>query len=390
MIAWIGSSLHRLRDERLSAIGLALLVFVTALAAAAAPRLEARVADDTLLATIERAQPASRNIQWLREDIFISGPDDPFGAVTAISDQVHALLPDSVAALVTERSWTIESGRFRLPEVIGDPATMRLRFQPDATPRLTLRSGRWPTGATTTGPDRIANDPLAPMVTFFEVAVSTPTTHVIGVDIGDTLMLVTDGSDPLVGRGRPLDVGVKIVGTYDVNDTTDPWWLGGIELAQPLIRSPGGDARITDTVGLLAPEAYLPFLKVTQPLALPLRYTFREFVDAARLSASAVAPILGRLQAARGCLPIRQRHVQSAVRPSNRAFERSFRRFRASGRRPQPCSPLASWVPPWWRPRRSGSSPSSQRSGGVRPWRSLVAVVPRSGRSSWLSPLKAS
>ncbi|TAL13429.1 MAG: hypothetical protein EPO00_00380, partial [Chloroflexota bacterium] len=264
MIAWIGSSLRRLRDERLSAIGLALLVFVTALAAAAAPRLQARVADDTLLETIDRAQPASRNVQWLREDRFISGPSDPLAAVTATSDQVHGLLPDSVASLVTERSWSIDSGRFTLPEVVGDPATMRLRIQPDATPRLTLRSGRWPTGATTRGPDRTSNDPLAPMVTFVEVAISTPTANAIGKDVGDTLMLVTDGSDPLVGRGRPLVMGVTIVGTYDVNDRADPWWLGGIDLAQPSIRSPGGDARITDTVGLLAPEAYVPYLEVTQ------------------------------------------------------------------------------------------------------------------------------
>lgn len=296
MIAWVRSSLRRLRDERLSAVGLAVLVFATALAAAAAPRLEARVADGALFESIRRAEPAQRNLQWLREDRFETGGGDPLAAVQAISDQVHELLPDSVAALVTDRSWSIDSGRSMLPEVIGDPATMRLRVQPDAISHLTLRAGRWPTGDTVHAPDRTSPEAIPRRVTFFEVALSTMTATAIGVDVGDTLMLVLDGSDPLVGRGRPLVMGVTIVGTYEVNDPTDPWWLGGLEVDRPSIRAPGGDLRITDTLALLAPEAYVPLLRATDPASLPLRYTFREYIDPTRLSAAAVAPTLQDLK----------------------------------------------------------------------------------------------
>ncbi|MES2209651.1 MAG: FtsX-like permease family protein [Chloroflexota bacterium] len=297
----MATSLRRLRDERLSAFGLAGLVFATALTAAAAPRLEARVADDTLLATIARAQPANRNVQWLREDRFETGGADTVAAIGEISNQVHALLPDRVANLVTERSWSIDSGRWQLPEVVGDPVTMRLRFQPDAMARVTLQSGRWPTGATTEGPDRTSTEALQPSVRFFEAAVSTPTTEAIGVAVGDTLMLVSDGSDPLVGPRPPMVVGVTIVGTYTVDDQADPWWLGGLELARPSIRSLGGDTRITDTLALLSPDAYRAFLDETLPAFLPLRYTFREYLDPTRLSAAdapAMLVDLRRLDAA--------------------------------------------------------------------------------------------
>lgn len=296
MIAWVRSSLHRLRDERLSAVGLAVLVFATALAAAAAPRLEGQVADDALFETVRRAEPAQRNLQWLREDRFDSGGVDPLGAVQATSDQVHALLPDSLAALVTERSWSIDSGRSKLPEVSGDPATMRLRIQPDAIAHLTLLAGRWPTGNTVRAPDRTSTEINQPKATFFEVALSTVTARTIGVDIGDTQMLVLDGSDPLVGRGRPLVLGVTIVGTYEVNDPTDPWWLGGLEVDRPSFRVLGLDVRIADTLALLAPEAYGALLKTTDQAFLPLRYTFREYIDATRLSAAAVEPTLQDLR----------------------------------------------------------------------------------------------
>ncbi|MEO8468367.1 MAG: ABC transporter permease [Chloroflexota bacterium] len=296
MIAWVRASLSRLRDERLSAVGLAVLVFATALAAAAAPRLETRVADGALLETVRRAEPAQQNLQWLREDRFDAGGADPLRAVQVISDDLHALLPESVAALVNDRSWSIDSGRSKLPEVGGDPATMRLRIWPDAISHLTLQAGQWPTGDTVQAPDRTSTEANQPQATFFEVALSTKTATAIGVKVGDTLMLVLDGSDPLVGRGRPSVMGVTIVGTYEVNDPIDPWWLGGLEMDRPSERALGGDLRITDTFALLAPEAYGQLLKITDQAFIPLRYTFREYVDPTRLSASSVGPTLQDLK----------------------------------------------------------------------------------------------
>ncbi len=183
-----------------------------------------------------------------------------------------------------------------LPEVVGDPATMRLRVQPDVDSRISLRDGRWPTGTTTKGPDRTPQAGAAPPVTLFEIAISRETADGLGVAAGDTLMLRTDLTDPLVGQGHKSTIGATIVGTFDVNDEADTWWLGGTELTRPFIRSLGGDSRITDTVGLLSPEAYQAFLDETRALFLPLRYTFREFVDATRIKTGAVDETMTELR----------------------------------------------------------------------------------------------
>ena len=326
MIAWVASSLRRLRGERVSAVGLAGLVLVTAFAAAATPRLLDRVANDTLLASVRGAPPAARNIQFLTQDRLPPSDGDPFAAIVVTSDEIHAQLPDRIAALVSERAWTAESGRFRLPQVVGDPATMRLRIQPDAEPRFHLEAGRWPTGATMQTPDVTSKSVPQPMVTTFEVALPVASAVALGAAIGETLILQPDGAGLLV-EGPPLRMAVTLVGTYTVLDAADPWWLGGTELAGPTIRSPGGDAKITDTVGVLAPEAYPALFAEPAQLVMPIRYTFREYVDIRRLSASGVEATLvdlRRLEAAHPSTNVTN-NQPLALRTSLRAILETFR-----------------------------------------------------------------
>lgn len=327
MIAWVASSLRRLRGERVSAVGLAGLVFVTAFAAAATPRLLDRVANDTLLASVGGARPAARNIQFLTQDYLPPSDGDPFAAIVATSDEVHAELPDRIAALVSERAWTAESGRFRLPQVVGDPATMRLRIQPDAEPRFQLEAGRWPTGATTQTPDVTSKEVPQPMVTTFEVALPVASAVALGAAIGQTLILQPDGARLVIENGPTLNVAVTLVGTYSVIDAADPWWLGGTELAGPTIRSPGGDAKITDTVGVLAPDAYPALFTEPAQLVMPIRYTFREYIDIRRLSASGVDAALvdlRRLEAAHPSTNVTNSQLL-AMRTSLRAILETFR-----------------------------------------------------------------
>jgi hypothetical protein len=148
VIGWIRFALLRLRDERLSAIGLAGLVFVTAFVAAASPRVLDHVADDTLRSTVAEAPSVRRNIQFIEENHLESDTADPLAAVTERQDGLFEQLPASIAALISERGWTADSGRWHLPQVPGDPATMRIRIEPGAMDRLRLVDGRWPTGTT--------------------------------------------------------------------------------------------------------------------------------------------------------------------------------------------------------------------------------------------------
>lgn len=312
MSAWIAASLRRVRHDRLSAIGVASLVFVTALVAAAAPLLAARLSDEALRSTVAEAPAPARNIQFVQDGLVIPDPSDPSGSgpIGALRDKLLASLPPAVAGLIVDTSWSVSSGRWVTAPQRGDPATMRLRIQPDAADRVTLEEGRWPTAATTTTTDVGSSEVPPPTVRTYEVAVSTTTAAALQVGIGDVLSLGTDSSDPLVGSRPRAAIGVTIVGLFRVNDPADGWWLGDRSLAQPMVRSPGGDARMNDATALLAPEAYTDYLRATNG-AFPLlvHYTFSEYIDPARLRASDVDVLLADFK-----------RLESAYPPTVRPF----------------------------------------------------------------------
>ncbi len=294
-MAWLSSSLRRLRDERLTAVGFVTLVLVTAFVFAVTPRLVTRTADETLRATLLRARPESRNIQFIEQGRFESRPGDPFGAVDAAADEAHRLLPPDVAGLVADRAWTIDSIRWKLPKATADSETMRLRIQPDAADRLRLAAGRWPTDHTERVADPLSTEVPPPSITQFEAALSTATAEALHVGVGDSLALASDSSDPLAGHGPGWVLGVLIVGTFSEVDEGDEWWLGSTDLAKPAIRFIG-DLEFYDTTALLAPEAYPAYMAETQRLFLPSRYTFREYIDPARLVSSSVDSLLVELR----------------------------------------------------------------------------------------------
>ncbi len=287
-MAWIRIALLRLRDERLSALGLAGLVLVTAFIAAVSPQLLDHVADSTLRSTVEAAPSATRNIQFIELDHLESDTSDPFASIAAEQARIFEQLPASIAALVSERGWTADSGRWHLPGVPGDPATMRLRIDPGAMDRLRLTAGRWPTAAVDTVPDSLSKDPSPPPVKVFEIALSTETARGFQLELGATRELPPDISDTMVGQNATIDIAVRLVGTFDVLDETDPWWLGDTSLARPTIRSPGGDATIADSTALLSPDAHTAYVNLSIGAGLFLRYTFRDYVDASRLLSSRV------------------------------------------------------------------------------------------------------
>lgn len=310
-MAWIRVALLRLRDERLSALGLAGLVLVTAFLAAATPRLLDRVADDTLRSTVLDASAVRRSIRFIDENQIPAPVSDPFGAITLEEEGLYQRLPPSVAALVSERGWRADSGRWSLPQVPGDPATMRIRIEPGATDRLRLVGGRWPTGATEQVADVVSKEPQT--VTAFEVALSTETVASLRLHIGDLLMLVPDRSDPLVPRTATLDIAVRLVGTFQVANETDPWWLDDTTLARPAIRSLGGDLQVIDSAGLLSPDAYAAYMQEVLRGSLFVRYTFKEYVDPARLRSSSVDGLLVDLRRLETAFP-------STIRPSLQGF----------------------------------------------------------------------
>jgi len=83
-MAWVATSLHRLRADGVPTAGLLLLVFATSLVAAMTPRILAGLADDAVRRQVSAAPAAARNIVLTRDEVLGSGPaGDPLSAVHA-------------------------------------------------------------------------------------------------------------------------------------------------------------------------------------------------------------------------------------------------------------------------------------------------------------------
>jgi putative ABC transport system permease protein len=280
MMAWIGISLRRLRDERASAAAFAVLVLVTALLAAVAPRALDRAADDTLRAELQARPVAPRSIQLLEQVRLPAGEGDPLAGPKAAGASLFASIPPPVQDVIAEQALVVEGGRWTVTKQTKDPSTLRMRIQPGAEGRIHFVAGRMPDATVQSTP-----------VSTLEVALAASSAAALGVSVGDTLPLQLDGSDPLARFGGDVRATATVVGTFEVDRPDDPWWLGDPALSGPVIRAIAPDAYFLDMTALLAPEEYGEMLGVTPGgenqgvpgVPVPLRLTFREYVDPNRI-----------------------------------------------------------------------------------------------------------
>jgi hypothetical protein len=286
-------ALRRLRGERVPAIGLGLLILVTATLFGVAPRLIDQVASSALQGTITETTAFRRNIALIEEGFVPAGSVDPLDAVEEAGDRLTARIPPSLRELVDARHVVIDSVRFRVRAPTNDPTFIRFRIQPGALERLDLVAGRMPTtdAVRVAVPEELRDqlpvegpqsDPIE--VLQLETAVAADGLRQSGLKLGDRVFLSVDGSDPLADRRRGI-VAVQIVGVIAARDRADPFWYEDQSLAQVTIRSIGGDTRFLDLGGFMPVEAYGALVRAGTDASLPIRYTYRHFVDPARLAA---------------------------------------------------------------------------------------------------------
>ena len=324
MVAWIGLTFRRLRDERSSAIAFFVLVLVSSLLASMAPRLLDRVADTTLRSELLAQPVAPRSVQLIEEERINPSSDDPMGGAKDIAATLYARLPPEVRTVVSEQAIVADSGRYRVTAKLNDPTTMRLRIQPGAENRIQMVAGRMPTNAIETDPSYT-----------IEVAIAATSATALHAAIGDTVPLELDTSDPLVGRSHGNPILAKIVGTFEVTDPDDPWWLGDGGLAGPVTRQVSADAIVIDTTALLTPEEYPRLLDATSSglaagdIPTPIRLTFREYVDPALIREAdlpTLVPALRKLESTYPNANVRRNGVVTvgdqpvALRTGLRAF----------------------------------------------------------------------
>jgi len=290
-------ALRRLRDDRIPAIGLALLVLVTATVAGLTPRILERVGDDALHGVIAAADPVQRDITLFEEEAIPADPGDPLKVVQDEGERLDEPIPGSIAGLVASRSTVVDSARFQVRAETSDPTFVRFRIQPGAETRIHYVAGGEPKVVT----DQVAlpeelrrftnladdTSGQAVMVPVIAAAISSESARTLGATLGSTWFLSLDGRDSLVGRSTGV-VQMRVDGIYDVDDEHDPFWSNDQTINHVGIRTLGGDTRLLDLGALLPAATYGEVVDASNALNVPIRYAWRHFVDPARLSAASL------------------------------------------------------------------------------------------------------
>jgi putative ABC transport system permease protein len=288
----------RLRQDRLPVLLLAVLVFVTALIAALAPRLFNGVADAGLRYQIAQASVIERNLQLGRITRIETAAEAGMSEVEAVEAEIESGLPPSVRSTISGGSLMAESIVWRIPDRPPErPGFMTLHFQGQLDDEIRLVEGRMPTGhvedIVVDPPPNVTTDSGEFPALLFEIALSTPTAEALGASVGDRMDLVPDPDDPLVGQfGIPEAAAVEVVGLYEVVDPAGDFWVGDYGLDQPTQVPVGINTVMIYATALLSPDAY-PALTRMSP---PIRYTFRYYVDPERFDAGLLDELVVDLQ----------------------------------------------------------------------------------------------
>ncbi len=194
---WTWMALKRIGDDRGATVGFAVLVLVTALLAALAPRVLSSLADEAVRAEVRNAPVVARNMVLIQNRVFGDGPaDDPLEPTRDAGDELFDTIPAAIQGLVADRDIVVESGRYRVQKPTTDPAFVRLRIQEGIADHIRYLEGRPPTSTVTTRDD--VGPESADHVPVFEAAISTDTAEQFGIALGETV--------PLDRRpGRPAD-----------------------------------------------------------------------------------------------------------------------------------------------------------------------------------------
>jgi putative ABC transport system permease protein len=290
-MTWLLLSLRRLRADRGTAIGLAVLVGITAFVAAAAPRVLVIVADEALRGEMARASVAQRGIAFGQDGLLSAELE----AVHAHGEELAADLPPVVRERLGEPSLLIDSARWVATSAVDTASTIRFRVQPGAMERVRFERGQAPTGRTSeTVRDRLGGG--GPMtVVRFEGALSVAAAEQLGVEVGDVIELAVDPADLLGRNGQGDMAAMLLTGIFSVSDAADPFWWDDLALVGPTVREVNSNLAYVDASALLADDAYGPLLLRPDAIA-PVRYMWRHPALVERFDAASAREVTAALR----------------------------------------------------------------------------------------------
>jgi putative ABC transport system permease protein len=305
--AAVGSILLRLRTQRLLALLMVGLVLVTATIFAAIPRLYDRVADDALRYQLKTAPPALVNLAMLEQYAPAVRGDEAIDPVAQEGQDFAGRLPVALRQLIATQEFLLESPEFVAEPTSGEPLRfplfLRLRYQSNADPHVTLLEGRLPRTAAST----IAVPPWMPglhlgsgatgPVPVIEVAISAETAASDDLKVGQRFV----GGLPRLrspSATGDIPVVVEIVGIFDIPNPNAPFWYADVNLQRPTITGTADAQQVHATV-LLATGGY----GALTGEQIVFRYEWHYFFDAGRTDAGALDPLLDAVREVKAQYP---------------------------------------------------------------------------------------
>ncbi|MFC1429444.1 FtsX-like permease family protein [Streptacidiphilus sp. N1-3] len=215
-------TLTRLRSARGAALGLALLVLVSAFLAAALPLALDRAGDRALRQILAGTDPAGHGVEARAEfgdkGLPVADPSTVSPALLAAArGELLPLLRRSLPVDPAESSYGLHSNGLKdtltdpgLPVIDGPAPVLTLDWQPDQAQHTAMVSGRLPADPRGQGP--------------LEIAVSADTARTLGLHLGQLLHLRPDQAGP---------VQLSVVGIYRPLGPGDTYWTGEPGLLRP-------------------------------------------------------------------------------------------------------------------------------------------------------------
>ena len=299
---WLAVWSRGLRSEPIRTLSVAGLIVVTVVLASSVPRVLAVASDRALRQEAESASAPVRNLELVRSGRINAAPDDPLQLVEAAGDTLRLRYPEPIPALTTKTETVIDTPLWH--PISGTPldSVLNLRIQSDIEPHLRLVAGRMPSGTTKTIADPTPGaDPDSRLVVL-EVAASTQTAEKLQVPLGGRLILKPEQSDPLAAN-RGVRIAIDLVGTYQVIDPTDSFWMDDQSVDHTYTYALSGFTEYVGATMLLSPAAYPALMDATLGARLPMTYRWRSYIDPDELQSGQLDDLAAALRRAETIYP---------------------------------------------------------------------------------------
>jgi putative ABC transport system permease protein len=294
-VALIRLALRRLSTEKLPALGYALLVFVTALAFAAAPRALESVSNQALHSELATAGSGERNLRIVERLGGAALPLPSRDSVTEVGQALRDQLPPAIDGLIRHETWVVETPSWQIIEGTSLISILSLRIQADVDEHVRVVEGRAATGQVQYIEDTRPHAPPNQRAVVYEAIMHVKAARQMGIPVGGRLTIEPGAHDPLM-LGVNVGAQVVITGLYELVDQASDYWISDTAIAGYRYTPVSPDTNALDTTVLVPLAAYGPLHGNTRGQGMPLRYEWRYYLDTGLLDATRLDTWTGALR----------------------------------------------------------------------------------------------